>query len=202
MRRRAGEDQLSTRPCCSPTAGCRARRSCRSAPTGARARRSRWTWRRAWTCCARLKAAQGRRTASRRCTPRWATSLPRRLAEAIAAHEGVDGQAGRGRRQGAARRWTQAVNAWRVKPVGVGGLSHRRGHPGRGDTDGLDSADDGRRRRCRACISSARWWTSPAGWAATISSGPGRRAGRRTGRLNPQCASGGRAAGSRYSLSE
>src|SRR6185369_9926394 len=29
----------------------------------------------------------------------------------------------------------------------------------------------------RACISSAKWWTSPAGWAATTSSGPGRRAG-------------------------
>ena len=43
--RRAAARRRSARPCCSPIAACRARRSCRSRPTGSRGRRS------SSTCC-------------------------------------------------------------------------------------------------------------------------------------------------------
>ena len=76
-----------------------------------------------------------------------------------------------------ASRRPSAVNAWRVKPAGSEGYRTAEVTLGGVDTGGLDSEDDAGRKPCRACISSAKWSTSPAGWAATISSGPGRRAG-------------------------
>ena len=55
-------------------------------------------------------------------------------------------------------------------------LQQGRGHAGRRRYARAVVEDDGGNERCRACISSARSSTSPAGSAATISSGRGRRA--------------------------
>ena len=70
----------------------------------------------------------------------------------------------------------QAVNDWRFKPAGSEG--YRTAEVTLGGVDTARSIPPPwRRGRCRASISSARWWTSPAGSAATISNGPGRRGG-------------------------
>ena len=57
-------------------------------------------------------------------------------------------------------------------------LPHRRGHAGRRRHRRAVVDDDAIEDACRACISSAKWSTSPASSAATTSSGPGPRATR------------------------
>ena len=85
------------------------------------------------------------------------------------------------------RQLGDAVNAWRVKPVGSEGYRTAEVTVGGVDTRDLDFTHHGRARPCPASISSARWSTSPAGSAATISSGPGPAAGARGRRSDPGC---------------
>ncbi len=65
-----------------------------------------------------------------------------------------------------------ALHDWRITPAGTEGYEKAEVTAGGVDTNGLSSATMESRQQ-RVCTSSARSWTSPAGSAASTSSGPG-----------------------------
>ena len=123
------------------------------------------------------EGGQGARTAKQAVHTALGHIVPRRLAES-------DLRA-RGRRRASwprsgtrrCARLDEAVNAWTVKPVGSEGYRTAEVTLGGVATDQLDQQTMAGEGRPGPVSSSARSSTSPAGWAAIISSGPGRRAG-------------------------
>ena len=69
------------------------------------------------------------------------------------------------------------LKGWEVRPTGTGGLGESRGDARGHRYPGAVVKDHGGDAGFRASMRSARRSTSPAGSAATISSGPGRAAG-------------------------
>ena len=82
--------------------------------------------------------------------------------------------------------WPPKRKDWRIRPVGSEGYAHRRGNAWPASTRAiLDARSMEARKRCRACTLLARWWMSPAGWAAIIFNGRGPLVGRRGRRSKP-----------------
>ncbi len=76
----------------------------------------------------------------------------------------------------------EALTRWTLKPTGSEGYRTAEVTLGGVDTGGLNSTTM-EARQCPGSISSAKWSTSPAGSAATISMGLGQRLGRGPGGL-------------------
>ena len=118
---------------------------------------------------------------ARTATPRSALQtvlaehLPKRLAQMLAEEIDLPGMIGdfSDKKIAAAE---AALTQWTLKPTGSEGYRTAEVTLGGVDTAGLNSATM-EARTCRGFISSAKSSTSPAGSAATISSGPGPPAG-------------------------
>ena len=131
--------------------------------------------------CARARAENGRQPVATVLAER----LPRRLAQMIA--ETAAPRAIWPMRPTAAAAAGRGGERLARQAGGLGGLSHRRGHPRRRRHPRPRLPHHGRPKPSPGSTSSARWSTSPAGSAAIISSGPGPAAGapaRRRDRLD------------------
>ena len=74
------------------------------------------------------------------------------------------------------RRLSHALVEWPLPVAGSRGYTYAEATAGGVALTEIDAGDDGSRGRARGCRASARFSTSTAGSAASISSGPGRAA--------------------------
>ncbi len=169
----------STRRCCSPIAACPAPRSCRSPATGAR--RDDITvdllpGRSADPSCAKPAQQPGHaqpvdgagRPAAQ---PAGRSTGPR--------HTALTGNIADCSDAAPAARSPHRLTHWQLHPTGTEGYRTAEVTAGRCRHRRAERPHDGKQNRPRPLSSSARSSMSPAGSAATISSGPGHRAGLR-----------------------
>ena len=163
----------SSKTCSSPTAASPARPCCRPRTTGARASRCAWIWPTATTWP--LNCWPPSRAHAASSAPNWPSRLPRRLAEAwLAARPGWAARPLAEMRDAELRELaaTSLQACRQITPDGSEG--YRKAEVTLGGVTPASSTSRPWRAACsRACISSARWSTSPAGSAVTTSSGPG-----------------------------